>query len=284
VTDINDERLMTRFLLGDLLPAERQAIEERLATDPEYFEALAGLEDDLILKWHRGELSDGEERLFTESYFSSPSRQARVASAGDLIEAAEQWKVERWKAAAATGSSVWTRLWRWLSIPRYVPPFAAGGAVALLVVAVSVALFITNDATRRLQLIEQENSGLRRQVETTRRLAVAFTLAPVGERGTREGLNLVLIPRDADEVRLQFEVADLHTTAGLDAIIEPLADTVVATAQPVRVARTPTSAHVALTMAAGELPDGDCVLRLRRAATGGGHIIIATRAFRVSRD
>ncbi len=279
MTDMNDERLMTRFLLGDLLPAERQAIEERLTTDPEYLEALAALEDDLILKWHRGELSDGEQRLFTESYFSSPSRQARVASAGDLIEAAE-----RWKAAAAAGSSVWTRLWRWLSTPRYVPPFAAGGAVALLVVAVSVALFITNDATRRLHLVQQENTGLRRQVETTRRLAVAFTLAPVGERGTREGLNLVLIPRDADEVRLQFEVADLRTTAGLDAIIEPLADTVVATAQPVRVARTPTSAHVALTVAAGELPDGDCVLRLRRAATGGSHIIIATRAFRVTRD
>jgi hypothetical protein len=279
VTDINDERLMSRFLLGDLLPAEQQAIEERLAADPEYFEALAGLEDDLILTWHRGELSDGEGRLFTQSYFSSPSRAARVASAGDLIEAAE-----RWTAAAAAGSSVWNRLWRWLSTPPYVPRFAAAGAVALLVVAVSVALFITSDATRRLQLIEQENTGLRRQVETTRRLAVAVTLAPVGERGTREGLNLVLIPRDADEVSLQFEVADLRTTAGLDALIEPLAEAIVATARPVRVARTPTSAHVALTVAAGDLPDGDYVLRLRRAATGSGHIIIATRAFRVTRD
>jgi hypothetical protein len=52
----------------------------------------------------------------------------------------------------------------------------------------------------------------------------------------------------------------------------------------VRVARTPTSAQVALTVAAGDLPDGDYVLRLRRAATGGSHIIIATRAFRVTRD
>jgi hypothetical protein len=137
--------------------------------------------------------------------------------------------------------------------------------------------------TRRLHLIEQENTGLRRQVELTRRLAVAVTLAPVGESGTREGLNLVLIPRHADEVWLQFEVTDLRTTAGLDAMVEPLADAIVATPHPVRVARTPTSAQVALTVAAGDLPDGDYVLRLRRAATGSGHIIIATRAFRVTR-
>jgi hypothetical protein len=122
-------------------PAARQAIEKRLTVDPVYSEALAGLEDDLILKWHRGEHSTSEQRRFIQSYFSSPSREARVASAGDLIEAAE-----RWNAAAAAGSSVWNRLWRWLSTPRYVPPFAAAGAVAVLVVAVSVALFITSDA------------------------------------------------------------------------------------------------------------------------------------------
>lgn len=279
MTDINDDGVMTRFLLDDLPPAERQAVEERLAADPVYFEALAGLEDDLILRWHRGELSDGEQRLFTQSYFSSPSRQARVASARELIEDAE-----RWKAAAAADSSVWNRLWRWLWTPRYVPRFAGASAVALLVVAVSVPLFMTSEATRRLQLSGQEDSELRRQVETTRRLAVAFTLAPVGERGTREGLNLVLIPRDADEVWLQFEVTDLRATSGLDAMIEPLAGAIVAPARPVRVARTSTSAQVALTVATNELPDGDYVLRLRRATTGGGPVIIASRAFRVTHN
>jgi hypothetical protein len=276
MSDINDERLMTRFLLGDLRPAERQAIEERLAADPVYFEALAALEDDLILRWHRGSLSDGEQRLFTESYFSSPSRQARVASGRELIEAAEQCM-----AAAAVGPSVWNRLSRWLSARPCAPPFAGARAVALLVVVVSVALFTTSNATRRLQLGDEEDTRPRQQVETARRSPVAFTLAPVGERGTTDGSNLVQIPRDVDEVRLQFEVTDLSAAAALEAMIEPLTGVIAAPARSVRVARTSTSEQVTLTVATDELPDGDYVLRLRRATPRGGHIIVATRTFRV---
>jgi hypothetical protein len=279
--DVNEEQAMTWFLLGALAPSEREPIEERLVADPMYFEALCALEDELILKSHRGELSHTERRLFAQTYLSSPARQARVASVRDLIDATEEWK-----AGEEARSSVWNQVRRWLAAPRQVPQFAVAGAVALLVVAMPVAVYQAGDAMRRLQRAERENTALWQQIGTARYLAVVFTLTPGGGRGkeTADGTNLVRIPRDADEAWLQFEMADPGTAVGLEAILEPVGGTLVAKSHPARVARTATAALVTVTVAASDLPDGDYVLRLRRAATGGSRDIVATRAFRVTRE
>lgn len=277
VTDINTEEALIRYLLDDLSRAEREAIEQRLAADPVYFEALAALEDDLILRWHRGELPDRQQRWFALAYFSSPSRQARVAAGRRLIE-----DIQRWKASAAAGSSPWNRVWWfWRSGLCDRVRFAGVAAVAVLVAAASSAVYITTDAARRLPLGGPDDAGAPRQVESARRLAVAVTLAPVGDRGAADGSNLVVIPPDADEIWLQFEVADLTATTGLDAMIEPLAGAIAAPVRPVRVARTSTAAQVTLTVASGDLPDGDYLLRLRQAAARDEHTIITTRTFRV---
>jgi hypothetical protein len=281
VADVNEERMMTRFLLGDLAPSEREPIEERLIADPTYFEALCALEDEVILKSHRGEFSDRERRLFAQTYLSSPARQARVASVRDLINATEGWK-----DAEESRSSLWNRVRRWLATPRQVPQFAVAAAVALLVAAVPVAVYQMGDVMRRLQRAERENTALQQQIETARPLAVVFPLSPVTERGkeTAEGTNVVRIPREADEVWLKFQIADPGTAVGFDAILEPLEPTHVATPRPARVERTAATALVTLTVAADDLPDGDYMLRLRRLATGGSPDIVATRAFRVTRE
>src|SRR5262249_25667821 len=127
--DINNEEALIRYHLDDLSRAEREAIEQRLAADPVYFEALAALEDDLILRWHRGELPDRQQRWFALAYFSSPSRQARVAAGRRLIE-----DIQRWKASAAAGSSPWDPVWWfWRSGLGDRVRFAGGAAVAPLV-------------------------------------------------------------------------------------------------------------------------------------------------------
>ena len=256
VMKTDNDALMTRFLLGDLGPAEQQQIEERLVTDPAYFEALAALEDDLILRWHQGELADHDQRLFAEGYLSSPSRQARVAAGRQLIDDAKGWK-----ASAPARRPVWNRLWQSPSSPLNAAWFASAGALALLVLAVSVGLFAPGDDARRR--------------------AVAFTLAPVGDRGTTNNTNLIVLPQEADEVELQFEVADLSATDGLNAIVESLTGAIVAPGIPVRVTHAADASHVVLTVPSRDLPDGDYVLRLRHAALRGDDSIVATRAFRV---
>jgi hypothetical protein len=57
-----------------------------------------------------------------------------------------------------------------------------------------------------------------------------------------------------------------------------------ATPRPVRFERTAGAALVTLTVAAGELLDGDYVLKLQRRISGGRSNIAATRTFRVMRE
>lgn len=273
MAQVDDERMMTRFLLGDAMaPADRTAIEERLIADPTYFEALCALEEELILKWHRGELSDAEVHLFTETYLSSPSRQGRVASVRELIEA-----TERWKHNAATRSSFWS-MRRWLGTPLHQPQYALRAAAALLLVAVLGVAVYQIARSRAPQRAEQE--------QTAPRTVVAFTLSPVTERGPEAagGTNVVRIPRDADEVSLRFETIDPGSAVGFDTILQPLERVTAPTARPARVERTAAGALVTLTVAVSDLPDGDYLLRLRRITTGDTPEIVATRAFRVTRD
>jgi len=278
VVDIDDERVMTRLLVGTLTPAERELVEERLAADPAYFEAVCALEDELILKWHRGELSDEERQLVAHAYQASPSRRVRAASGRLLIDAIDEGKHSdeaRWFS--------WNRLRNWLVTLHQVPQFTMAAAAVLVVVAVPLMLYEMSDAMRRLQ---QENAALRQQMGTSRHLSVVFPLSPASERGNEAppGTNVLRIPRDADEVWLQFEMADPGAAVGFDALLETMERTIAATPRPVRFNRTAGAALVTLTVAAGELHDADYVLKLLRRTAAGSSETVATRTFRVIRE
>ncbi len=280
VTHVEDEQVLTRFLLGGLAPSERQAIEDRLTEDAEFFESLCALEDELILKWHRGELSPDDWQLFTQSYLQSPPRQARVASVRELIDAAERWQHD-----AEPRPSLWGRLPRWLTVPRRVPQFALAAAGAVVIAVIPALLYQTRDAMRRLQEAEREITSLRQQSGGAQHLAAVFTLAPVTVRGQdTDATNVVRVPREAAEVWLRFEMADLGTPAGFDAILEPLERRLATTPLPAHLERTATGMLVTLTMAASDLPDGDYVVRLRRLTAGDSSDIVASRTLRVTRD
>ncbi len=278
--NIDDERVMTRFLVGDLAPAEQELVEERLAADPAYFEAVCALEDEIILKWHRGELSDEEQQLFARVYLESPARRRRVESGELVIDA-----IADSKRAAEARWAWWPRVRTWLATPRQVPQFTMAAAVAVLVATVPLGLYEMGSAMRRLQLVENENADLRRQVGMSRHRSIVFPLSSPSERGneTAPGTNVLRIPRDADDVWLQFDIADPGNPVGFDAILETMERTLTATPRPVRLERTAGAALVTLTIAAGELLDADYVLKLQRTFGGSSHIV-ATRTFRVIRD
>jgi hypothetical protein len=279
----NDERNLTRYLLGELTPDERAPIEDRIGRDASYFEALCALEDETILKWHRGELSDDERRLFTQTYLASPTRHARVESTRELIDV-----IERTRSAHDVHVPLWDRLGRWLAKPRQAPQFALAAFAALLVAVAGSAMYRMNVVMGQLQRVQHENVELRHRTTAAQRLAVAFTLSPVGERSQEatEGTNVVRIPREAAEVWLQFQIADPDASTGFDAVLESLERTHAATSRPARVERMATAALVTVRVAASDVPDGDYVLRLRRATVPSSAIldIVATRAFRVTHD
>jgi len=280
VMDLDNEKLMTRYLLGELSLADRALVEERLASDPLYFEALCALEDELILKWHRGELSDDERRLFTLAYLSSPARRARVESTRAVIDVADK--------SPARLDSIWDEIRRWLLTTRPVPRFAIAALAAILAATGGVAAYRMNLVTSQLKRWERENVELRQQTGAAHRLAVAFTLAPVGERSqaATERTNVVRVPPQAAEVWLQFQIDDPGTSTEFEAVLDPLDRTNGTKPRPARVEPVAGAALVTVTLAPADLPDGDYVLRLQRAAAmpGASPDIVATRTLRVTHE
>jgi anti-sigma factor RsiW len=82
----DDAALIARYLLHELPAAEREAIERRYLSDPEYLELLEAVEGDLIDAYVRGELPEKSRERFERYFLCTRARQERVRLAEALIE------------------------------------------------------------------------------------------------------------------------------------------------------------------------------------------------------
>jgi hypothetical protein len=246
VIDIDQEDVMARLLTGSLSRGEREAVEARLAADPAYFEAVCAFEDEMIRDWHRGELAAEARRAIADTYLGLSARRARVESGRLLIDTLEDWK------HAHESRAPW-----WLA-----------AAAALVLALLPVALYVMRD-------------GVRPAADS-----VVFQLAPVAERGSdgASHVNELRIPRDAADVRLQFEISDPGGGARVDAILESLERAMPAATYPALLERAASLVRITVTLPSDKLHDGDYVIRLRRARSDALLDIIATRTFRIVRE
>jgi hypothetical protein len=159
--DLVDEHVMTSFLLGTLEADDKERIADRLAHDIGYFEAMEALDDDLILRWHRGDLSGEQQQLFKHAYLSAPARRARVDESRALLDAAQAWN-------ARPRASLWTRIVAWLVAPSRAPRFAFVAAGALLAAAISLSGYVARSTTRGANDAEQQVAALRQSPTSPR--------------------------------------------------------------------------------------------------------------------
>jgi anti-sigma factor RsiW len=66
------ERTLKAYVLGNLDEDLRVELEELLVTDPDAFEALGVIEDELVEEYLDGTGSPSERRSFEERYLASP--------------------------------------------------------------------------------------------------------------------------------------------------------------------------------------------------------------------
>jgi hypothetical protein len=78
------EPSIRRYLLGKLTDDERRAVEERLMTDPEFYQEFVFTEADLIDEFSVGALSDADRERFEKHFLSIPSRRQK-AQLSDLL-------------------------------------------------------------------------------------------------------------------------------------------------------------------------------------------------------
>ena len=267
MTDTFDEHALTRYLLGDVPAATSDAIQDRAAADPAFFEELCALEDDLILRHLRGELSRRDSDLFAAA-FATPARQRQIESERALLAAARASR-----PSPAVGGSFWKPVRSWLAAPRTIPSFAVAAAVVVLVYSTPLAIYSTYSALAGRDTANSSGSAPR--------VVVAVALAGDDQRGGAGAADdrRLVIPADATDVR--FSVA-LPAGAGdsLEVVLERSEGGAVSTSGRWRLADDRTA--VVVTVPAGEVPAGDYTLLVRRPASVDPDL--AARSFRVSRE
>jgi hypothetical protein len=93
-TDIQ-EKIIFRYLLGDLPEAEQLALEQEFFAEGEKLEQIWALENQLLDRYVRGGLTPVERNLFEKNYLASPVHRQRLAFAETLVQAADSGKDER---------------------------------------------------------------------------------------------------------------------------------------------------------------------------------------------
>jgi hypothetical protein len=230
-SELDNEELLGRFLLGDLSESERALVEDRFLANEDFFQELLIGEDDLIDAYVRGELPAAERALFERCCLTTQHERQRVEFARTFYNSisGKTGTIANTREQGTTGS--W---WRSL-FGKFVggrPALSFTLAAALLVIALG-GLWLLIERTRTRPATQQEQAGRTLTVqpsqpptpmtaaehsqpeketpgptplETPKRTAVVvatYTLLPGTVRG-EGGANSIVLPGGTTEVRLRL--------------------------------------------------------------------------------
>lgn len=164
------EKLLRRYLLGQLPEAEQAALESQYFANPERLEEVWDVENQLVDDYVRERLAHSERPQFEQHYLASPRHRARVALARQLLNATEETAAQA--AEAARQPARWANFWALL----YGPQLAWGMALAvLLVLFIGGIKLLRERAQLRAQPAASQNTHLQRERELAAQLAAAQT-------------------------------------------------------------------------------------------------------------
>jgi hypothetical protein len=111
-----DEKLIARYLLGELTEDEQTELEERAFSDRDYFQQVRAVEKDLIDEYTRGELSGPALQSFERRFAASDSRRRQIGFARAFTQVAGEdpgpTSSDLAPAAQATWSNSFLLFWR----------------------------------------------------------------------------------------------------------------------------------------------------------------------------
>jgi anti-sigma factor RsiW len=290
----DSEKLMIRYLLGDVPEDEQIRIEERFFTDDEYFEQLLALEDDLIDDYVNGELTDREREQFEEYFLASPTRRQRVEFAKTFMRAASLPALAEiaMPGEARPEPVPWWRtvmvFWRAQSLLRRF-------ALAASVVLVLGGSWLIVDTVRLRNQVEQlQAEEFQRDVQFALMHAppldsLAFALFP-GRARDIEGTNRFVIPQDVDSVQLRLYLPAV--AAGVTdprsryrAVVRTAEGNEVWSQDGLKAQRTGLreEAIVILDLPTPILPEGDYIITLSRRKSSGDFEDVGSYQFSVVR-
>jgi type II secretory pathway pseudopilin PulG len=168
---VDNENLISRYLLGELPEEQQVEIEDRAFSDKDYLATITTVENDLIDEYVRGELSAPDRQRFESRFLASAERRKRVefakalrtvvspAPEKNVIQTASEWSWRESLYAFLNGLNPAARL--------------AFVAAAILVVAGAALLFVETLRLRRqvtqLQAEKQAGRNLQQSLEAERK-------------------------------------------------------------------------------------------------------------------
>lgn len=263
VTSEPDERVMASFLTGAMAPEEKQRFEERLASEPELFEAVAAYEDDLILSFVKGELREDDARRFKKVYRAQPARWRRVEETRSLVRALQPPKRSLAVAFADFFST------------------QSGMARTALASAALVCLAWMGLATWDIFRLRDQLEQQRSPATELPQVAVVYT-PPAEEQRGPGGPPAPLRVAGAAWVILRIDSVNPGPVAAYRAALRPLEGVEREYASGLDVTTSQRGTTVELAVPAREMPPGDYIVRVEGQTSKGGWKEIAARAFRVA--
>ena len=150
--DLKSEKLITRYLLGELPEEQQVAIEDRAFSDQEFMASITAVENDLIDEYVRAEMSETDRRRFESRFLASESRRKRVEFARALAQLLDQTRVtERGTRTVSATRGSWSD-----ALAAFLNGLNPVGKLALtaatLLILLGGAWLITQTLTLRSQL------------------------------------------------------------------------------------------------------------------------------------
>src|SRR5215467_6514533 len=189
--DLNNEKVIARYLLGDLPEEQQVAIEDRAFTDKDYLALVTAVENDLIDEYVRNELSTTERRQFETRFLASAERRKRVEFAKALARVPVAATVPERTVVSEPSRWSWRDLlYAFISGLNPAAKFAVVAVMLLLLVGGAWLLTETLRLRSQLTQLQAQNQAqqndLQKQVEAERRRNEELNARLTQEKQQRE--------------------------------------------------------------------------------------------------
>ncbi len=190
--DPNNEKVIARYLLGDLTEEQQIEIEDRAFADKEYLATITAVENDLIDEYVRDEMSASDRLKFESRFLASAERRKRVEFAKALATVTSESVVSE-KVDPKQALSWRESLVNFFSSLNPLAKIAV--AAAMLMVLVGGAWLLTEILRLRMQLNQlqaedksrqDDQKSLEQQVEAERKRNAELTASLNQEKQQRE--------------------------------------------------------------------------------------------------
>ena len=194
----NEEKLMRRYLLGELNETDQLAFEERFFGDDDSYQLVLAIEDELRYDYAQGVLPAAERKRFEQRLLPGPGGTERVRLAKAVLDEtlARAGRELASQPLASSSKSWWSSLW---AMPRlaFVPATAA------------VAIIGSSYCLWEVYQVRSQMGELDAQLVSQRRAAMTASLQQNGER---QKLSLELEKERQRRVDLEKELSQRPQT------------------------------------------------------------------------